>query len=178
MRGGIVILKINFYYVGGSRLPLRAPHIFGVKTKQKKLNNFKTIKVMKISVGKNGDVNHSAMTAAQIEAALNKSVNIVLSLGDNVQLDANERTIPANMMTGQPAQPVIMLTATDITIEGLEGARTVNVTRILSQACPGCNDLKACAKYLNEKNVTTITVDIETLTNFNNAKRFSNIRLS
>ena len=133
---------------------------------------------MKISVGKNGDVNHSAMTAAQIEAALNKSVNIVLSLGDNVQLDANERTIPANMMTGQPAQPVIMLTATDITIEGLEGARTVNVTRILSQACPGCNDLKACAKYLNEKNVTTITVDIETLTNLNNAKRFSNIRLS
>lgn len=131
-----------------------------------------------ISVGKNGDVNHSAMTAAQIEAALNKSVNIVLSLGDNVQLDANERTIPANMMTGQPAQPVIILTATDITIEGLEGARTVNVTRILSQACPGCNDLKACAKYLNEKNVTTITVDIEPLPNFNNAKRFSNIRLS
>ena len=131
-----------------------------------------------ISVGKNGDVNHSAMTASQIEAALNKSVNIVMTLGDNVQLDANERTIPANMMTGQPAQPVIMLTATDITIEGLEGVRTVNVTRILSQACPGCNDLKACAKYLNEKNVSTITVDIETLTNFNNAKRFSNIRLS
>ena len=131
-----------------------------------------------ISVGKNGDVNHSAMTASQIEAALNKSVNIVMTLGDNVQLDANERTIPANMMTGQPAQPVIMLTATDITIEGLEGARAVNVTRILSQACPGCNDLKACAKYLNEKNVSTITVDIETLTNFNNAKRFSNIRLS
>ena len=131
-----------------------------------------------ISVGKNGDVNHSAMTASQIEAALNTSVNIVMTLGDNVQLDANERTIPANMMTGQPAQPVIMLTATDITIDGLEGARTVNVTRILSQACPGCNDLKACAKYLNEKNVSTITVDIETLTNFNNAKRFSNIRLS
>ena len=172
------ILKINFYYVGGSRLPLRAPHIFGVKTKQKIINNLKLKIMSAISVGKNGDVNHSAMTAAQIEAALNKSVNIVLSLGDNVQLDANERTIPANMMTGQPAQPVIILTATDITIEGLEGARTVNVTRILSQACPGCNDLKACAKYLNEKNVTTITVDIETLTNFNNAKRFSNIRLS
>ena len=131
-----------------------------------------------ISVGKNGDVNHSAMTASQIEAALNKSANIVMTLGDNVQLDANERTIPANMMTGQPAQPVTILTATDITIDGLEGARTVNVTRILSQACPGCNDLKACAKYLNEKSVTTITVDIETLKNFNNAKRFSNIRLS
>ena len=29
------ILKIKFYYAGGSRLPLRAPHIFGVKTKTK-----------------------------------------------------------------------------------------------------------------------------------------------
>lgn len=133
---------------------------------------------MKISVGKNGQVNHSAMSASQIEAALNKSANIVMTLGDNVQLDANERTIPANMMTGQPAQSVIVLTATNITIEGLEGVRTVNVTRILSQACPGCNDLQACAKYLEDKGVSTITVDIETLTNFNNTKRFSNIRLS
>lgn len=133
---------------------------------------------MKISVGKNGQVNHSAMSASQVEAALNKSNGIVMTLGDNVQLDATERTIPANMMTGQPAQSVIMLTATDITIEGLEGARTVNVTRILSQACPGCNDLKACASYLEEKGVSTITVDIETLSQYNNAKRFSNIRLS
>lgn len=133
---------------------------------------------MKISVGKNGTVNHSAMSASQIEAALNKSTNIVLSLGDNVQLDANERTIPANMMIGQPAQSVVVLTATDITIDGLEGVRIVNVTRILSQACPGCNDLQACAKYLEDEGVSTITVDIETLTNFNNAKRFSNIRLS
>jgi len=133
---------------------------------------------MKISVGKNGTVNHSAMSAVQIETALNKSANIVMTLGDNVQLDANERTIPANMMTGQPAQTVIVLSASGITIEGLEGERTVNVTRILAQSCPGCNDLEACAKYLADKGITTITVDIETLANFNNAKRFSNIRLS
>jgi len=133
---------------------------------------------MKISVGKNGTVNHSAMSAAQIEAALNKNVNIVMTLGDNVQLNATERTIPANMVTGQPAQRVVILSATDITIEGLEGERTVNVTRILAQSCPGCNDLEDCAKYLENKGITTITVDIETLTNFGNAKRFSNIRLS
>lgn len=133
---------------------------------------------MKISVGKNGTVNHSAMSAVQIETALNKSANIVMTLGDNVQLDANERTIPANMMTGQPAQTVIVLSASGITIEGLEGERTVNVTRILAQSCPGCNDLEACAKYLTDKGITTITVDIETLANFNNAKRFSNIRLA
>ena len=133
----------------------------------------------KVSVGKNGTVNHSAMSAVQIEAALNnQNKDIVMTLGENVQLDATERTIPANMMTGQPAQPVIVLSASGVTITGLEGERTVNVTRILSQACPGCNDLEACAKYLNDKNITTITVDIETLATFNNAKRFTNIRLS
>ena len=133
---------------------------------------------MKISVGKNGAVNHSAMSASQVEAALNKSNGIVMTLGDNVQLNAEERTIPANMMTGTAAQTVTVLSASGILIDGLDGERVVNVTRILAQACPGCNDLNACAKYLDEKNISTITVDIETLTQYNNAKRFSNIRLS
>lgn len=132
----------------------------------------------KVSVGKNGQVNHSAMSASQVEAALNKSNGIVMTLGDHVQLDSNKRTIPANMMTGQPSQEVEVLSASGITIEGLEGERVVNVTRILSQSCPGCNDLNACAEYLNEHSISTITVDIETLTQYGNAKRFSNIRLS
>lgn len=133
---------------------------------------------MKISVGKNGQVNHSAMSASQVEAALNKSNGIVMTLGDNVQLNAEERTIPANMMTGQAAQTVTVLSASGILITGLDGERVVNVTRILAQACPGCNDLNACASYLEDKGVSTITVDIETLPQYNNAKRFSNIRLS
>ena len=134
---------------------------------------------MKISVGKNGTVSHSAMSASQVEAALNnKSTGIVMTLGDNVQLNAEERTIPANMMTGQAAQTVTVLSASGITIDGLDGERVVNVTRILAQACPGCNDLNACASYLEDKGVSTITVDIETLSQYNNAKRFSNIRLS
>ena len=133
---------------------------------------------MKISVGKNGQVNHSALSASQVEAALNKSNGIVMTLGDNVQLNAEERTIPANMMTGQAAQTVTVLSASGILIDGLDGERVVNVTRILAQACPGCNDLKACASYLEDKGVSTITVDIETLTQYNNAKRFSNVRLS
>lgn len=133
----------------------------------------------KVSVGKNGQVNHSAMSASQIEAALNnKNSNIVMTLGDNVQLNAEERTIPANMMTGQAAQTVTVLSASGILIDGLDGERVVNVTRILAQACPGCNDLNACAAYLEKKNVSTITVDIETLSQYNNAKRFSNVRLS
>ena len=133
---------------------------------------------MKISVSKDGTVKHSAMSASQIEAALNKSANIVMTLGENVTLTADKRTIPANMMTGQPSQEVEVLSASGITIEGLEGERVVNVTRILSQSCPGCNDLNACAAYLNEHSISTITVDIETLTQYGNAKRFSNIRLS
>ena len=132
---------------------------------------------MKISVGKNGTVNHSAMSASQIETALNKSKDIVLTLGDEVQLNAEERTIPANMMTGTAAQTVTVLTASDITVKGLDGKRIINVTRILSQCCPGCDDLNACSRYLEDKKVSTITVDIETLTNYGNAKRFSNVRL-
>lgn len=133
---------------------------------------------MRISVNKDGTVKHSAMTAAQLEAALSKSVNIVMTLGDNVTLTADTRTIPANMMTGQPAQEVEVHIASGITVEGISGERNINVTRILSQACPSCNTLKECASYLEEKGISTITVDIETLTQYNNAKRFSNIRLS
>lgn len=133
---------------------------------------------MKISVSKDGTVKHSAMSASQIEAALNKSANIVMTLGENVTLTADKRTIPANMMTGQPAQEVEVHMASGITVDGLDGERTINVTRILSQACPSCTTLKECASYLEDKGVSTITVDIETLTQYGNAKRFSNIRLA
>lgn len=133
---------------------------------------------MKISVSKDGTVKHSAMGAVQLETALNKNSNIVMTLGDNVILTADKRIIPANMMTGQPAQEVEIHIASGITVDGLDGERTINVTRILSQACPSCNTLKECASYLEEKGISTITVDIETLTQYNNAKRFTNIRLS
>ena len=131
---------------------------------------------MKISVSKDGTVNHSAMSAAQLETALQGSKNIVLKLGDNVTLTAVKRTIPANMITGQPAQEIEMHIAGGITVEKL-GERAINVTRILSQACPSCSTLKECASYLEGKGISTITVDIETLPQYNNAKRFSNIRL-
>ena len=135
---------------------------------------------MKISVkgGGNLALRQVSMGAAAVMAALNKSNGIVLTLGDNVQLNAEERTIPANMMTGTAAQTVTVLSASGIVVDGLDGERVINVTRILSQACPGCNDLNACAKYLEDKDVSTITVDIETLTQYGNAKRFTNIRLS
>ena len=42
--GGIMILKINFYYVRGSRLPLSPPTIFSQKTKQK-LTNLKDLQL-------------------------------------------------------------------------------------------------------------------------------------
>lgn len=130
-----------------------------------------------ITVGKNGDIRHSAMSARQIADATNQTTNIRLMFGEDVQLNAQDFTIPANMMTGQPAQPSQILTASGITVGKLEGERTVNVTRILSLVCQGCNNLKQAAAWLLEHKVTGFDVDIETLQNYGNAQRFSNVRI-
>ena len=130
-----------------------------------------------ISVGRNGDVRHTAMSARQIADATNQSTNIRLMFGTQVQLNAQDFTIPANVMTGQPAQPSQILTASGILVGSLEGERTVNVTRILSQLCQGCSDLNQAAAWLREHHVTGFEVDIETLQNYGNAQRFSNVRM-
>ena len=80
-----------------------------------------------ISVGRNGNIRHSAMSARQIADSTNQTTNIRLTFGSQVQLDSQDFTIPANMMTGQPAQPSQILTASGITVGKLEGERTVNV---------------------------------------------------
>ena len=64
-----------------------------------------------ISVGRDGDIRHTAMSARQIADATNQTTNIRLAFGPQVQLNAQDFTIPANMMTGQPAQPSQVLTA-------------------------------------------------------------------
>ena len=130
-----------------------------------------------ISVGKNGEVRHSAMSARQIADVTKQSENIRLMFGTQVQLNAQDFTIPANMMTGQPAQPSQILTASGILVGSLEGERTVNMTRILSQLCQGCSDLNQAAAWLREHHVTGIEVDIETLQNYGNAQRFSNVSI-
>lgn len=130
-----------------------------------------------ISVGRDGDIRHSAMSARQIADATNQTNNIRLAFGSQVQLNAQDFTIPANMMTGQPAQPSQILTASGITVGNLEGERTVNVTRILSLACQGCNNLNQAADWLRNHHVIGFDVDIETLPNYGNAQRFSNVRL-
>lgn len=130
-----------------------------------------------ISVGRNGDIRHSAMSARQIADATNQTTNIRLAFGPQVQLNAQDFTIPANMMTGQPAQPSQILTASGITVGNLEGERTVNVTRILSLVCQSCNTLEQAATWLGNHNVIGFDVDIETLQNYGNAQRFSNVRL-
>ena len=130
-----------------------------------------------ISVGRNGNIRHSAMSARQIADATNQTTNIRLTFGSQVQLDSQDFTIPANMMTGQPAQPSQILTASGITVGKLEGERTVNVTRILSLICQGCNDLDQAATWLKNHKVIGFDVDIETLQNYGNAQRFSNVRI-
>mgnify|MGYP003596493224 CR=1 FL=1 len=130
-----------------------------------------------ISVGRNGDIRHTAMSARQIASETTQTTNIRLAFGPQVQLNAQDFTIPANMMTGQPAQPSQVLTASGIIVGNLEGERTVNVTRILSLACQGCSNLEQAANWLREHHVIGFDVDIETLQNYNNAQRFNNVRL-
>ena len=130
-----------------------------------------------ISVGRNGDIRHSAMSARQIADETKLTTNIRLAFGSQVQLNAQDFTIPANMMTGQPAQPSQILTASGITVGNLEGERTVNVTRILSLVCQGCNNLEQAATWLGNHHVIGFDVDIETLQNYGNAQRFSNVRI-
>ena len=115
-----------------------------------------------ISVGRDGDIRHTAMSARQIADATNQTTNIRLAFGPQVQLNAQDFTIPANMMTGQPAQPSQVLTASGITVGNLEGERTVNVTRILSLICQGCSNLTQAATWLANHNVIGYDVDIET----------------
>lgn len=130
-----------------------------------------------ITVGKDGNIRHSAMSARQIADATSQTTNIRLAFGADVQLNAQDFTIPANMMTGQPAQPSQILTASGITVGKLEGERTVNVTRILSLVCQGCSSLKQAAAWLADHHVIGFDVDIETLQNYNNAQRFANVRI-
>lgn len=130
-----------------------------------------------ISVGRNGDIRHSAMSARQIADATERTTNIRLAFGPQVQLNAQDFTIPANVMTGQPAQPSQILTASGITVGNLEGERTVNITRILSLVCQGCNNLDQAATWLGNHHVVGFDVDIETLQNYGNAQRFSNVRI-
>lgn len=130
-----------------------------------------------ITVGRNGDIRHTAMSARQIADATNATTNIRLAFGPQVQLNAQDFTIPANMMTGQPAQPSQILTASGITVGNLEGERVVNVTRILSLVCQGCNNLDQASTWLSNHHVVGFDVDIETLQNYGNAQRFTNVRL-
>ena len=130
-----------------------------------------------ISVGRNGDIRHSAMSARQIADATKRTNNIRLAFGPQVQLNAQDFTIPANMMTGQPAQPSQILTASGIIVGRLEGERTVNVTRILSLVCQSCNNLDQAATWLANQHVVGFDVDIETLQDYGNAQRFSNVRI-
>lgn len=130
-----------------------------------------------ITVGKDGDIRHSAMSARQIAEETTQSKNIRLAFGATVQLNSQDFTIPANMMTGQPAQQSQILTASGITVGKLEGERTVNVTRILSLVCQGCSNLTQAATWLANHHVVGFDVDIETLQNYGNAQRFYNVRL-
>lgn len=135
------------------------------------------ITVANNEVANNAVVNHAAMTAAQIAAATRRTRGIIMRFGENTQLNAIKRVIPANEANNTKATEITILTASDITIEGLDGPRVVNFTRILSEGCPGCDSLQECATYLNDHNAAEIQTDIEVLDNYGGAQRFANVNI-
>ena len=53
----------------------------------------------------------------------------------------------------------------------------MNVTRILSLVCQGCSNLTQASTWLANHHVVGFDVDIETLQNYGNAQRFTNVRI-
>ena len=63
----------------------------------------------------------------------------------------------------------------NVTIEGLDGVRTINCNRVLAMLAPGAADVDDAVKIINEKGFKGFTADIETLENYGGAKRFNNV---
>ena len=164
--------------MGGSRLPPRAPHIFGIKTKQKIINNFKTITTMKISVkgGGNLAIRQVAMGAAAVQAAVGgNATGLKFTFTDATSVSASEQPMPGDPMRGIAASKAVVAVMANVLIDGVDGARTINCNRVLAMLAPGAADIDDAVNTINDKGYTGFTCDIETLTNYGNAKRFTNV---
>ena len=159
-------------------LPLRAPHIIGVKTKQKINKHFKKLKIMKITVKGGGALalRQVSLGAAAIQAALNgKATGIKFTFTDDTSVSASEQPMPGDVMRGIAASKAVVATMANVTIEGLDGIRTINCNRVLAMLAPGAADVDDAVKIINEKGFKGFTADIETLENYGGAKRFNNV---
>ena len=135
---------------------------------------------MKITVKGGGALalRQVSMGAAAIQAALNgKATGIKFTFTDDTSVSASEQPMPGDVMRGIAASKAVVATMANVTIEGLDGVRTINCNRVLAMLAPGAADVDDAVKIINEKDFKGFTADIETLQNYGNAQRFTNVRI-
>lgn len=134
---------------------------------------------MKISV-KNGGalaLRQVSMGAAAVMAALKgKATGLKFTFTDDTSVSASEQPMPGDVMRGIAASKVVVATMANVTIDGLDGVRTISCNRVLAMLAPGAADVDDAVKIINEKGYTGFTCDIETLDNYGGAKRFTNVQ--
>lgn len=132
---------------------------------------------MKITVKGGGDLalRQVSMGAAAIQAALNKDKGIKFTFTDDTSVSASEQPMPGDVLRGIAASKAVVATIANVTIEGLDGVRTINCNRVLAMLAPGAADVDDAVKIINEKGFKGFTADIETLENYGGAKRFTNV---
>lgn len=134
---------------------------------------------MKISV-KNGGalaLRQVSMGAAAVMVALNnKATGLKFTFTDDTSVSATEQPMPGDVMRGIAASKAVVATMANVTIDGLEGVRTINCNRVLAMLAPGAADVDDAVRVINEKGYTGFTCDIETLDNYGGAKRFTNVQ--
>lgn len=133
---------------------------------------------MKITVKGGGalTLRQVAMGAAAIQAALNgKASDIRIKFTEETSVSASEQPMPGDVMRGIAASKAVVATMANVTVEGLDGVRTINCNRVLAMLAPGATDIDDAIKIINEKGLKGFTADIETLENYNGAKRFTNV---
>ena len=133
---------------------------------------------MKITVKGGGDLalRQVSMGAAAIQAALNgKATDIKFTFTDDTSVSASVQSMPGDIMRGIAASKVVVATMANVTIEGLDGVRTINCNRVLAMLAPGAADVDDAIEIINKKDFKGFTADIETLENYGGAKRFNNV---
>lgn len=134
---------------------------------------------MKISVkgGGNLALRQVSMGAAAVMAALNgKTTGLKFTFNEDTSVSASEQPMPGDPMRGIAASKAVVAIMANVTIDGLDGVRTINCNRVLAMLAPGAADIDDAVKIINGKEFTGFTCDIETLDNYGGAKRFTNVQ--
>lgn len=133
---------------------------------------------MKISVkgGGNLAIRQVAMGAAAVQAAVGgNATGLQFTFTADTAVTASEQPMPGDPMRGIAASKAVVAVMSNVLIKGVEGARSINCNRVLAMLAPGAANIDDAVKIINGKDFTGFTCDIETLTNYGNAKRFTNV---